>query len=89
MDKELKAKWVAALRSGEYKQGQGDYYDSAMNAHCCLNVLALVANNGVLPARRISIEKKAGDDGVLSTLTNMNDSGKSFAEIADYIEANL
>lgn len=37
MDKELKAKWVAALRSGQYKQGTkalriGDNY-------CCLGVL--------------------------------------------------
>ncbi len=41
MDKELKAKWVAALRSGEFKQAQGRMLaeDGAM---CCLGVLEAV-----------------------------------------------
>lgn len=41
MDKELKAKWVAALRSGEYQQAQGVLCNGS--AFCCLGVLSKVA----------------------------------------------
>lgn len=37
MDKELKAKWVAALRSGEYKQTTETLRDG--DGFCCLGVL--------------------------------------------------
>jgi hypothetical protein len=38
MNPEIKAKWVAALRSGEYKQGLGYLCDTDYN-YCCLGVL--------------------------------------------------
>lgn len=38
MNREIKAKWVAALRSGEYKQGTNALRDSA-DRFCCLGVL--------------------------------------------------
>lgn len=41
MDKELKQKWIDALRSGEYKQTKGTLRDT--NGHCCLGVLCDVA----------------------------------------------
>lgn len=41
MDKELKDKWVAALRSGEYKQGRS--YLKRGDLYCCLGVLCEVA----------------------------------------------
>lgn len=37
MNPEVKAKWVAALRSGEYKQAKGRLRDG--DAYCCLGVL--------------------------------------------------
>lgn len=38
MNKEIKAKWIEALRSGKYKQTtEGVLYDG--NAYCCLGVL--------------------------------------------------
>jgi hypothetical protein len=37
MDKALVEKWVAALRSGQYQQGQG-FLRSADNKYCCLGV---------------------------------------------------
>lgn len=41
MDKELKAKWVAALRSGSYRQGIGVLRNTkdAEPVHCCLGVV--------------------------------------------------
>ena len=37
MNKKIKAKWVAALRSGQYKQTQNQLRDG--NKFCCLGVL--------------------------------------------------
>jgi hypothetical protein len=37
MDKELKVKWLAALRSGDYPQGQGTLRST--EGFCCLGVL--------------------------------------------------
>jgi hypothetical protein len=41
MNQEIKAKWVAALRSGEYKQGQK--YLNGAGGFCCLGVLCDLA----------------------------------------------
>ncbi len=41
MDKDLKARWVTALRSGEFEQGTG--YLSEGGRYCCLGVLCRVA----------------------------------------------
>jgi hypothetical protein len=38
--KENRKKWIAALRSGEYKQGKGFLVDDGN--HCCLGVLCSV-----------------------------------------------
>lgn len=38
MNEEIKKKWVEALRSGKYKQGEG-YLRSADDKFCCLGVL--------------------------------------------------
>lgn len=48
LDPEFKAKWVAALRSGEYKQGKCQLYDQKDNSFCCLGVACHVAS-GKLP----------------------------------------
>ncbi len=53
MNKELAKKWVAALRSGEYKQGTG-CLKNLDGTYCCLGVLAEVAGFGN------SIEKPTG-----------------------------
>lgn len=42
MNAELKAKWIAALRSGEYKQGRGKLKRNDL--YCCLGVLCEVAD---------------------------------------------
>src|SRR6185503_20826939 len=41
MDKKLKAKWVKALRSGDYEQTNYALHDSG--GYCCLGVLCSVA----------------------------------------------
>ena len=53
MNPEIKAKWVAALRSGEYKQGtcflRKDYPDRYAPDFCCLGVLCdIAAKEGII-----------------------------------------
>lgn len=113
MDKlpeDFKKKWIAALRSGEYKQGQTCLYSPDANSYCCLGVAGVlcgVATNQMayksqfgtyMPHEDDLIAPPLGMPGLLSHddlydtahhLARMNDNGKSFSEIADYIEANL
>lgn len=42
MNQDIKKKWVAALRSGEYTQGQGSLKNNK-SKYCCLGVLCDVA----------------------------------------------
>ena len=42
LTKEQKAEWIAALRSGDYKQGQGRLHREDDDSYCCLGVLAHV-----------------------------------------------
>ncbi len=43
MNPEIKAKWVAALRSGEFTQGHGGLYNRETDSYCCLGVLCELA----------------------------------------------
>lgn len=96
MDQTLKAKWIEALRSGEYKQTQHKLKDNI--GFCCLGVLcdlqgadfdAIEMRFGTL-SLSTNPSEYIGDLGEHSSkLSMMNDDGKSFTEIADYIEANL
>ena len=103
MDQELKAKWVAALRSGTYTQGRAKLKDEA-GAMCCLGVLREIIEPGCeevnddegeyLPSRFHTATGLAWVTQDL--LAGMNDGNElkrikrhSFAEIANWIEANL
>jgi hypothetical protein len=87
MDTELKAKWVEALRSGDYKQTSHVLHDEQENAYCCLGVLCIVAKKELDGETYPWLDKETGD---YSRFVTMNDEeGKSFGQIADYIEANL
>lgn len=117
MNPEVKAKWLQALRSGEYQQGQLNLRRKTKDAvqFCCLGVLCDVSQQGKWSHRSYrvgeeslcstlppSIRKWAGinteltdkdnwphDDSAEACLIQMNDNGKSFVEIADWIERNL
>jgi hypothetical protein len=95
LDPEFKAKWIAALRSGEFKQcattihTRKDGHDS----YCCIGVGSMVKNgrasyNGLDPTIDGGFKNP-----LAKVLIDMNDGygvpKKSFPEIADYIEANL
>jgi len=42
----FKEKWVAALRSGKYKQGESYLYNADDNSWCCIGVAANVCGIG-------------------------------------------
>ncbi len=50
MDAKLKNDWVAALRSGDYMQGQKKLYDPDSGSYCCLGVLCAVMGGTFNPA---------------------------------------
>jgi hypothetical protein len=90
---EQKANWLAGLRSGQYPQGQ-DVLGTPEYGLCCLGVFCVVNNipfepheTGCAEGPRRLFDALGYD--ARGKLANMNDGGKSFAEIADWIEANL
>jgi hypothetical protein len=111
MDAQLKAKWVEALRSGDYQQTTGTLRDG--DSFCCLGVLCDISGAGRWePVERASARPhlhqyvigenynqqylpaalKAPNglsDNIVDPLMDMNDSGNTFKQIADYIEKNL
>lgn len=107
MDAELKAKWLKALRSGEYTQGKGKLYNYEDRAYCCIGVLAAIQGVNFEDDPRFDIEDDLCTSSLPAELTaglgpyeagalaDMNDGSgrerpaKTFAEIADYIEASL
>ena len=62
MNKDIKKKWVDALRSGEYKQGQGRLKNEK-NEYCCLGVLCdLAVKEGVVQEKRVTEPFRAHPD---------------------------
>lgn len=98
MNAELKAKWVAKLRSGNLKQARG-ILRSDSGAYCCLGVLCTLDvefsdwdrySQSVSPAPVIAAGLYGPEfPSQALQLAQMNDEGKTFAEIADYIETHL
>ena len=104
MEKELKDKWLGALRSGEFAQTTGTLRRD--NAYCCLGVLLSVSGKGTWDAQFYEMDEEGAKlKGALGSvgvsifgiphdiqykLVSMNDNEKrTFAEIADYIETAL
>ena len=104
MNPTIKAKWLKALRSGDYKQTTGALY--ADGGYCCLGVLCDVlgaipaaakkddfwGNFAILPAnvaKRAGISENPVPSGYTDSLADLNDSGSSFEDIADIIEQQL
>lgn len=53
MDPQIKAQWLAALRSGEYRQGKRVLHNVDENTFCCLGVLCdLAVRAGVVSEGR-------------------------------------
>lgn len=100
MNAEIKQKWIAALRSGEYEQGHRQLAVARKAEqpylYCCLGVLCEVMNYHPNPSEfeaylptTIAGEAEVGSQDE-ETLVRLNDrERKTFSEIAEWIEANL
>ena len=89
--------WIAALRSGRYKQGIGELYNHYNKGFCCLGVLDHVVekkaleqiNHKAMPCMDSWTYYINGDfyQKTWLSLDHLNDhKGASFADIADYLE---
>lgn len=107
LNQKFKRKWITALRSGDYEQGESVLKVPKNQQYCCLGVACVVAgvrscdisDKGLPSQLSAKLQAKLppffrsneedGDHEGLVALADMNDSGKTFAEIADYIEDNF
>ena|SRR5690606_8879849 len=55
MNKEIKQKWVTALRSGEYEQCEGSLWDME-SGFCCLGVLSDIRRKELKKGREVFFE---------------------------------
>lgn len=96
LEPQFKAKWVAALRSGEYKQGTNSLHKNG--AYCCLGVACLLS--GISNPSNVSLfgfiehdlevrpevakvpEILRGSGAIPQQLANMND-GRDASDIPD------
>lgn len=99
MNPEIKQKWVEALRSGRYKQEKGALLVQASGGagYCCMGVLCEIVDGlppfkGQVFPTETTWKTCGGLElmGLENTLSLMNDQeGKTFPEIAQWIEENL
>lgn len=100
LPKAFKKKWIAALRSGKYSQSVGYLEDS--DGYCCLGVACRIQHPKMKlygdfindfnfkRLRDVNVPKiLKGNIDLPKILSEMNDNGHSFEEIADWIEENL
>ncbi len=103
MQAQLRTKWLAALRSGDYEQCQGQLHIKD-DGYCCLGVFARCAGCSdedivdyltfaVLPAPKSCPDFNFYDqfpEGAVEKCIHMNDDEEhDFPAIADWIEADV
>lgn len=96
---ELKQKWVKAARSGQYYQVRGAWAilgnQSSSPAYCIMGLLGAVGGLsaygcGSTSISSVGLRNLTGmTTAELTVLTQLNDKGMSFADLADWIEANV
>jgi hypothetical protein len=101
MNKELKNKWISALRSEAYSQAKYRLRSTSHGdvSYCCLGVLCCVSGkfhpmSPVFGAKSLmsgkALDLVDGSKELNDKLAKMNDDyDLSFAEIADWVEANV
>jgi hypothetical protein len=99
LPEDFKAKWVAALRSGEYKQGETKMYNPATDCFCVWGVAEIAVGNDKDIIAGWAVPKSGNYQSLLpeiagkiiDDLIDLNDGSNnlSFPEIADYIEQYL
>lgn len=103
MKKELRDKWLAALRSGEYKQGEGQLVKRGISPgivrYCCMGVLREVCDLSEFEYSKtaftiVQLEEVGLPYSMQETLISKNDgtcgcTKHSFSQIANWIEKHV
>ena len=97
----FKTKWIKALRSGKYQQGQYKLYNKENKTYCFLGVACSISGvadkefrlfgmiDGELRKNPKIPEVLLGTNTLTNKLVHFNDSGYSFKRIANWIEKTL
>lgn len=67
MKKEIAKRWIKALRSGKYKQGQNylkQFNKKGEVKHCCLGVLCELYNDTMKKSHKKTLNEKIWDDDI-------------------------
>jgi len=96
LPKEFAEKWLVALRSGEYKQGEARYYTKSTDSYCAMGVgykandIEINKYGSGLEVESKRVFQSVGDNAIWFELSRLNDvQHKSFPEISDWIEQNV
>lgn len=104
MDAEIKQKWIEALRSGKYKQTTCWLRRDTKFCCLGVFADVATPTEWSLPSNGTLLWEVGGDNAlqypeywdrfgvtysIAEKLSELNDNGKSFSEIADYIEREL
>lgn len=89
LPKVFKKKWVAALRSGKYKQGQYRLHDTAEQGYCCLGVACRVAGvNSKLSTTYITPKLARYHSTIPKMLVGDPSSNPLVRKLAEYNDGN-
>jgi hypothetical protein len=96
MNKEIKARWLEALRSGEFIQGRQQFRPNTNPpTHCCLAVLVEVMTPGATAISQSTRCHKTAyilaglTEGDIEQCISLNDGTEGYTDVAAYIEENL
>lgn len=90
LPQDVKDRWIQALASGGYNQGMGQLCD--LGNYCCLGVLAHIEypdNSWRATDSYLTVAEDILDHEVQDILSNLNDAGCSFEDIAYVIQERL
>lgn len=85
ISREAYNEWLRLLESGEVPQGTSVFYNTMTQCYCALGVLKLVVETEDF----LKYVIMTFPDDLPTHIASMNDSGKTFGEIATYIRENV
>lgn len=85
--------FLYALRSGDYKQGRGKYYDKDTDCYCAMGVWFDITGTDFNTVGKVSEGMTLFEDafpsvtpGKLMSMNDSKDNSLTFEQIADYLE---
>lgn len=89
MNQDVKTRWLAALRSGDYKQGKGTLRNKK-DQYCCLGVLTqLAVEDGVIAPPKLEDNDFAESEDTSALYHYDGDSAYLSSTVADWAELDI